>query len=168
VSKEWRSVTYCVDRFRKLSFLPPVDSQGHLLPATTQLPTVAATIALGLPRHIVANDMRIPPWITPPSNMITIHPLLHYFRTRREGLIWTPTKGILPHHFDLVLSHQILTHFHTSPFTLRTATWRQTLISQPPIDALKLENRNTSICFSEVDAGLQTHCLIKEYLWHYF
>jgi hypothetical protein len=46
VSKEWCSVTYCVNRSRKLSFLPPVDNQSHPLPATTQLPTVAATIAL--------------------------------------------------------------------------------------------------------------------------
>jgi hypothetical protein len=28
VNKEWRSVTYSVNRFRKLRFLPPVDKQG--------------------------------------------------------------------------------------------------------------------------------------------
>jgi hypothetical protein len=75
----------------------------------------------------------------PPPNRTTIHPILHHLRTGHKHVIWTPTEGRLPYPVEIVLSYWILTHFDTPPFTYRTATWRQTLISRPAIDTLKLE-----------------------------
>jgi hypothetical protein len=71
-----------------------------------------------------------------PLKKIAIDPLLHHFRTRHI-YHWFHFTRYPP--VGLVLSRRILTHFNTPAATPETATWRQTLISDPPVDCLNLE-----------------------------